>query len=66
MEAVGIVARSGRFLREVRAELRKVSWPTRKELISYTVIVLIAVLVVALYIGAIDFVFALLLDLVIK
>jgi preprotein translocase subunit SecE len=31
------------FLKEVRAELRKVNWPTRKELVGYTVVVLVAV-----------------------
>ncbi len=31
------------FLKEVRAELRKVNWPTRKELIGYTIVVLVAV-----------------------
>jgi preprotein translocase subunit SecE len=31
------------FLKEVRAELRKVAWPTRQELLSYTLVVLVAV-----------------------
>jgi preprotein translocase subunit SecE len=31
------------FLKEVRAELRKVQWPTRKEVISYSTVVLVAV-----------------------
>jgi preprotein translocase subunit SecE len=31
------------FLKEVRQELKKVNWPTRSELISYTVVVLVAV-----------------------
>ena len=31
------------FLKEVRAELRKVNWPTRQELIGYTIVVLVAV-----------------------
>ena len=33
------------FLREVRGELRKVAWPNRKEVTSYTIVVLITTLV---------------------
>jgi preprotein translocase subunit SecE len=33
----------GQFLKEVRAELRKVAWPTRKEVVSYTTVVLVSV-----------------------
>ena len=31
------------FLKEVRLELKKVIWPTRKELVGYTIVVLVAV-----------------------
>lgn len=48
--------RVGRFLREVRAELRKVTWPTRKELTVYTVVVLVTVAIVSLFLGLVDFV----------
>ena len=33
------------FLREVRGELRKVAWPTRSEVINYSIIVLVAVII---------------------
>ncbi len=42
------------FLREVRGELRKVAWPSRKELLSYSLVVLVAVSLVTLYITALD------------
>ncbi|NPV54081.1 MAG: preprotein translocase subunit SecE [Firmicutes bacterium] len=58
--------RVGRFLRDVRAELKKVAWPNRKELISYTVIVIISVMIVAAFIGLIDLVFSQILRLIIK
>jgi preprotein translocase subunit SecE len=45
-----------KFLREVRTELRKVAWPNRKELVNYTIIVIVAVLIVAAFIGVVDFV----------
>lgn len=54
----GIFARFGLFLRQVLAELRKVIWPTRSELINYTTVVIIFVVVMALILAAYDFVFA--------
>lgn len=45
------------FFRQVIAELRKVIWPTRKELLSYTWIVLIFVVIMGAYIGVLDFIF---------
>ena len=38
------------FLREVRQELRKVDWPNRKELVTYTVVVLVTVTVLTAYV----------------
>jgi len=46
---------AGQFLRESRTELRKVKWPTRKELLASTAAVIVLVLVVSLYLGLIDF-----------
>lgn len=43
-----------KFLREVRSEMRKVSWPNRKELITYTIVVLVTVLIVAAFTGLVD------------
>jgi preprotein translocase subunit SecE len=45
------------FLREVRGELRKVAWPTRREVAHYTVVVLITVVVMTGFIYLLDLVF---------
>ncbi|HIC91110.1 MAG TPA: preprotein translocase subunit SecE [Syntrophaceae bacterium] len=42
------------FLREVRTELKKVNWPSRKETIASTSVVIILVLLVAIFLGLID------------
>jgi len=42
------------FLREVRAELRKVAWPTREEIIKYSGIVLFTLVVLTTFIFAMD------------
>ncbi|MCZ2823602.1 MULTISPECIES: preprotein translocase subunit SecE [unclassified Modestobacter] len=48
----------GRFLREVVAELRKVIWPGRKELITYTTVVIIFVAVMVAIVAGLDLLFA--------
>jgi preprotein translocase subunit SecE len=45
------------FFRETTGELRKVSWPTRKEAINLTKVVVLVMIVMALFLGGIDFVF---------
>ncbi len=44
------------FLKEVRQEVRKVTWPTKTETAKYATMVIIASLLVAFYLGGIDFV----------
>jgi preprotein translocase subunit SecE len=43
------------FLREVRQELKKVAWPTRRELLAYTVVVLVSVVVLTSFVFGLDF-----------
>ena len=44
------------FLREVRIEMSKVTWPPRKELITSTGVVIVAVVIAGVYIGVWDFI----------
>jgi preprotein translocase subunit SecE len=53
-----LFARLNRFVREVIAELRKVIWPTRKQQITYTVVVLVFVAVVVAFVSGLDVLFA--------
>lgn len=50
------------FLKEVRLELKKVNWPTRKETIKYTLIVIGASLIVAAFLGGLDYILQTLLN----
>jgi len=43
-----------KFLREVKVELKKVDWPSRKETIGSTSVVLVVVIIVAIFLGLID------------
>lgn len=43
------------FLREVKTELKKVTWPSRKDTLSGTVVVLVAVIIIAIFLGIVDF-----------
>jgi preprotein translocase subunit SecE len=45
------------FVREVVAELQRVNWPTRQEVVAYSIVVLVSVVVIAALISAMDFVF---------
>ena len=54
--------RGSRFLAEVVAELRKVSWPTRTVLMQSTGVVLLVVAIVSAYLAALDTVFDRLID----
>lgn len=47
----------GEFIREVRGELKKVSWPTREEVIRYSIIVAVALIVFTLAVFGVDYVF---------
>lgn len=53
------------FLKEVRVESSKVTWPTRKDLRESTVVVIVSVFIVSIVIGAMDRVIALVLGLII-
>jgi len=54
------------FLKEVRLEMKKVNWPTKEETFKYTLIVISISLAVAFFLGFFDFLFAFLLDKIIK
>jgi preprotein translocase subunit SecE len=54
----GLIRRLGIFVREVFAELQKVIWPTRRELLTYTTVVVIFVAIMMTYVGLLDLGFA--------
>jgi len=61
-----IVTAIAQFLREVRIETKKVTWPTRKETLAATVVVLIFSILIGLYLGFVDLGLTELIKLVIK
>jgi len=44
-----------RFLKEAKVELKKVTWPSSKQTVASTSVVLIVVVVVSLFLGIVDF-----------
>ncbi len=58
---VGPLGRMGQFLRDVRAEMKRVSWPTVKEVKNTTIITLVAVIFFAIYLFLVDRIWAFLL-----
>lgn len=61
-----LVARVTDYLKDTRGEVRKVSWPTRREATKLTLIVLAVTAAMALFLGALDFLFANLVRLIIS
>jgi len=54
------------FLKEVRSELKRVTWPTRNEAIRLTSVVIAVSIVVGIYIGALDYLFTKIMELLLK
>lgn len=63
---VDFFTKIGKFLNEVKIELKKVSWSTREELKDSTIIVLISILILGAFIGAFDFFMSKVISMVIK
>ena len=55
-------SKSVTFLKEVLLELKRVNWLTRQETLKYTLIVIITSVVVAAFLGGLDFVFTKLIE----
>ncbi|MDW5299453.1 MAG: preprotein translocase subunit SecE [Sedimentibacter sp.] len=52
-----VTARVNNYFKGVKSELKKVNWPTKKELLNYTVVVLATTFAMALVIWGLDLVF---------
>ena len=48
------ITASVQFLREVKVELKKVAWPSRKQTIGSTVVVIALIILISLFLGSID------------
>ncbi len=55
-----------KYLKETRAELRKVSWPSREEAINLTAIVVAVTTAMAVFLGVVDYLFSKLFGLIIR
>ena len=53
----GLFARLSRFLREVVAELRKVIWPSRRQMVTYTIVVIVFLVVMVALVSGLDVLF---------
>jgi len=54
---MNIIEKIKHFLKEVYVELKRVSWLTRKDAIQYTMVVLVITIVVAAFLGGLDYFF---------
>lgn len=49
-----IAARIGRFFKDIKGEVKKIVWPTSKQVVNGTIVVIVMVLVVGLFIWGLD------------
>jgi preprotein translocase subunit SecE len=49
-----VFTKTAQFLREVKVELKKVAWPTRKQTIGSTAVVIVLVMLISLFLGFVD------------
>ena len=54
----GLIGRVTEFVQDVLAEFRKVTWPSRAELINSTAVVIVVTVVLAFFLGGVDIVLA--------
>ena len=59
-----MLAKTRNFFEEVKTELGKVTWPTRKETVATTWVVVVIIFLISLYLGACDVVLAKLMKLI--
>ena len=52
-----IPSKVAKFFRDVVRELKKVTWPTRKALLSYTLVVIVTIIIFSAILGLFDFIF---------
>jgi preprotein translocase subunit SecE len=55
-EVLLVLPKANKFLQEVKVELGKVTWPTRKETVATSWIVLVIIVLISFYLGACDIV----------
>lgn len=60
----GVLAKTRNFLQEVKVELGKVTWPTRKETMATAWVVVVIIVLISAYLGACDVVLANLMHLI--
>ena len=59
---MNIIQKTILFLKDVKVELKKVTWPTKQETIKHTITIIAISIVAAAFLGGIDFLFSYLID----
>jgi preprotein translocase, SecE subunit, bacterial len=62
----GVISNIPKNLRETKGEFRKITWPTRREMVAYTVVVIFTVVLMATIIWGIDLVLNFIIRLILR
>ena len=57
-----IIKRIGNYLTEIRGELKKVTWPTKNDMIKTTIAVIVASVIFGIYLTSVDTIFRIVFD----
>lgn len=55
---ISFIKKTKEFFGEVYSQLKKVSWLSRREILTYTIIVIMATLIFSLFLGGLDYIFS--------
>jgi len=55
-----------KYIKDSMIEMKKVTWPSRKEALNYTVLIVIITIAVAIFLGSLDFIFSKILEIVVN
>ena len=66
MRGLSVIEKSKLFLEDVKAEMGKVTWPTRKETIATSWVVIAIIILISLYLGACDLILAKLIRVILR
>ena len=61
-----MLGKTGSFIGETKQELKKVTWPTRSELLQATLVVIFTTFIMAIFIGCIDFLLSGLMQIILR
>lgn len=62
----GLIKRTGRFFKDLKSEYKKIVWPTKKQVLNNTIVVILVVVILGAFIAGLDTLLTFLVNLVLN